>query len=190
MTAFKEWQVVCDALASGKQSIIFRKGGIHEGRKGFAFKEENFFLFPTRFHAQSEQVKVEHPQPLPEWQEGDPMTITHFAQAEWAETLNDWAAVSALADHHIWTEDCLQARYDWTGKGMSEGSIHLAFLRVYQLAEPLSFPYEKSLGGCRSWVELPLADDVEIELIPVLDDAEHLRRGDEIRSRLSVGAAS
>ena len=51
-SGFKEWQVVCDALASGRQAIILRKGGIHEGRAGFSFAEENFFLFPNRFHNQ------------------------------------------------------------------------------------------------------------------------------------------
>jgi hypothetical protein len=51
---FKEWQVVCDALASGRQSIILRKGGIHEGREGFSFGEELFYLFPTRFHNQTQ----------------------------------------------------------------------------------------------------------------------------------------
>jgi len=55
--AFKEWQVVCDALATGRQCIILRKGGIHEGRQGFSFAEEAFFLFPTRFHNQKDFVK-------------------------------------------------------------------------------------------------------------------------------------
>ena len=31
-TAFKEWAIVCDALGKGQQSIIFRKGGIHEDK--------------------------------------------------------------------------------------------------------------------------------------------------------------
>ncbi len=55
--AFKEWQVVCDALASGRQTILLRKGGIHEGREGFSFAHESFFVFPTRFHAQGDQVR-------------------------------------------------------------------------------------------------------------------------------------
>ena len=33
--AFKEWAVVCAALASGRQTIILRKGGMEEGRDGF-----------------------------------------------------------------------------------------------------------------------------------------------------------
>ena len=46
--AFKEWAVVCEALGDGRQSIILRKGGIAEGREGFAFAHGEFFLFPAR----------------------------------------------------------------------------------------------------------------------------------------------
>ena len=56
--AFKEWESVCEALGSGQQAILLRKGGIHEGRAGFSFKHERFFLFPSRFHAQAEQVRI------------------------------------------------------------------------------------------------------------------------------------
>jgi len=49
---FKEWDVVCEAIGSGRQDVIFRKGGIHEGRDGFSFKHPEFYLFPTLFHAQ------------------------------------------------------------------------------------------------------------------------------------------
>ena len=45
--AFKEWAVVCAALASGQQSLILRKGGIHEGRDGFRVAHREFWLFPT-----------------------------------------------------------------------------------------------------------------------------------------------
>ncbi|MDC0315120.1 DUF1802 family protein [bacterium] len=48
MIAFKEWDVVCEALESGRQKLILRKGGIHEGREGFSFAHEEFVLFPTR----------------------------------------------------------------------------------------------------------------------------------------------
>jgi hypothetical protein len=41
--AFKEWAVVCEALGSGRQSVILRKGGIAEGREGFAFLHREFF---------------------------------------------------------------------------------------------------------------------------------------------------
>jgi hypothetical protein len=152
---FKEWQVVCDALASGRQAMILRKGGIHEGREGFAFGAESFFLFPTRFHHQDQMVREGRADPKPEWELGDALPITHHAEALWAKTLTSWDQVAALEPYHIWTEETVRQRFDWEGKGMAAGSIHVALVRVRQLAEPWMLTYEKKYGGCRSWVELP-----------------------------------
>lgn len=152
---FKEWQVVCDAMASGRQTILLRKGGIHEGRDGFSFAHPSFFLFPTRFHAQGDQVREGNVKVMPEWQPGDEITITHHAEASWAITLTDWQQVEALAPLHIYSDATVRDRFDWEGKGMASGSIHVALVRVRQLATPWTFPYEKGHGGCRSWVTLP-----------------------------------
>jgi hypothetical protein len=155
ITGFKEWQVVCDALANGRQAILLRKGGIHEGRDGFSFAHESFFLFPTRFHVQGEQVREGTVTPLPEWQLGDPIRITHHAEALWAVTLTDWDKVAALEPFHIYSAATVRDRFDWAGKGMASGSIHLALVRVRELASPWQFPYEARFGGCRSWIPLP-----------------------------------
>src|SRR5215467_7786046 len=56
--AFKEWAIVCDSIARGETSLIFRKGGIAEGRDGFHFKFSRFFLFPTFFHEQIESTRL------------------------------------------------------------------------------------------------------------------------------------
>ena len=153
--AFKEWQVVCEALASGRQSILLRKGGIHEGRQGFSFAHESFFLFPTRFHALADQVREGKVKVMPEWQPGDIIRITHHAEAAWAVTLTDWEKVAALEPHHIYSEQTVRDRFDWESKGMASGSIHLALVRVRELATPWEFSYEAKYGGCRSWVNLP-----------------------------------
>ncbi len=152
---FKEWQVICDALASGRQSIILRKGGIHEGREGFSFGAESFFLFPTRFHNQAEFVREGSVDPKPEWQPGETVAITHHADALWARTVTEWDRVAALEPFHVWSEDTVRQRFDWEGKGMSGGSIHVALVRVRRLARPWEFPYATKYGGCRSWVDLP-----------------------------------
>ena len=152
---FKEWQIVCDALASGRQALILRKGGIHEGREGFSFAHPSFFLFPTRFHAQAEQVREGIFTTKPEWQSGDTISITHHAQVLRAVTLTDWEKVSSLLPFHIYSEQTIRERFDWQGKGMATGSIHIAHVRVAALRRPWEFPYLKSHGGCRSWVDLP-----------------------------------
>ena len=152
---FKEWQIVCEALASGRQSILLRKGGIHEGRAGFSFAHDSFFLFPTRFHAIGDHVREGTVEVAPEWQPGDLIRITHHAEALWAVTLTDWKDVEALEPFHIYSEKTVSDRFDWEGKGMASGSIHVALIRVRKLAEPWEFAYEPKYGGCRSWVKLP-----------------------------------
>jgi hypothetical protein len=153
---FKEWQVVCDALGGGRQTVILRKGGIHEGRAGFSFAHDSFFLFPTRFHALGgEQVREGEVVAMPEWRPGDTIRITHHAQALWAVTLTDWDRVRALEPFHIYSERTVRERFDWQGKGMTAGSIHAALVRVEALAGPWEFPYEPAHGGCRSWLKLP-----------------------------------
>jgi hypothetical protein len=170
--AFKEWQVVCDALADGRQSILLRKGGIHEGRSGFSFAHDAFFLFPTRFHAQGDQVREGQVKVLPEWQPGDILRVTHHAEALWAVTLTDWEKVAALEPHHIYSEATVRERFDWEGKGMASGSIHVALVRVRELAAPWELVYQPSFGGCRSWITLPEPPAGWRESArPVLDDA-------------------
>lgn len=168
---FKEWQVVCDALATGRQTIILRKGGIHEGRAGFSFAHESFFLFPTRFHAQGDHVKEGSVSPMPEWQPGEPVRITHRAEAVWAKTLTDWQQVEALTPYHVYADALVRERFDWEGKGMATGSIHAALVRVFRLDEAWEFPYEPKYGGCRSWVNLP-ESGLSIPAQPVIGDAE------------------
>lgn len=169
---FKEWQVVCEALASGRQSLLLRKGGIHEGRQGFSFAHESFFLFPTRFHAQGDLVREGEVIAMPEWQEGDEIRITHHAAAEWALTLTDHRQVEALREFHIYSDATVRDRFDWEGKGMASGSIHVALVRVRKLAVDWVFPYEKKFGGCRSWVTLPDAPSLD-GAQPVLDEQSH-----------------
>lgn len=181
---FKEWRVVCDALASGRQAILLRKGGIHEGRQGFSFAHESFFLFPTRFHALADQVREGEVNVMPEWQPGDMIRITHHAEAVRAITLTDWEKVAALEPLHIYSEKTVRDRFDWEGKGMASGSIHVALVRIRKLAAPWEFPYEAKYGGCRSWVNLPEPPSGwEDAASPVLGDEEFKALGERLEFR-------
>ena len=54
--AFKEWSVVCAALGNGEQSLILRKGGIQELSGGFQVSHREFWLYPTKFHQQTDAL--------------------------------------------------------------------------------------------------------------------------------------
>ncbi|MEY3394893.1 MAG: hypothetical protein RL346_1129 [Verrucomicrobiota bacterium] len=181
VTAFKEWRVVCDALASGRQTVILRKGGIHEGKEGFSFAHDSFFLFPTHFHAQMEQVREGDFMPEREWEPGDLIGIRSYAEVTAAVTLRSWEQIARLLPYHIYKEDTIRDRFEWDGKGMASGSIQLAIVRVYELARPWRLTYEKRYGGCRSWVDLPEPPEGWLEeAIPVIKNDPFVALAEQI----------
>lgn len=174
---FKEWLGVCTHLGAGATSLLLRKGGIHEGREGFSFKHERFFLFPTGFHEAAEGLKVPAPacDVVPATEENG-VLIRHFAIADWAVLLRDREIIEALDAHHMWTSQVVWERYSYSEK-LEADCISVAFVRVYKLPETWSFPYQPNFGGCRSWVDLPDAPaGWENSLCPVISDAEHATR--------------
>ena len=162
-TRFKEWTFVCEALGQGVQTIILRKGGIHEGRGGFHFQHDDFFLFPTGFHNQGEQL---HWTPsnadevtVPQDEEREKVDVRYFAHLHQVWKLTDWDKVSALEPLHVWKSEVVRERFAWN----EESSLHVALVRVYKLPQLWSFPYEKGYGGCRSWVKLPVEGQALIQ---------------------------
>lgn len=158
---FKEWSLVCRALAAGRQTVILRKGGIHEGRGGFSFQHDTFYLFPTEFHAQRQRIRPDELAALDEAAdpgsdragERDTVTITHWAEIIRKWMITDWPEAKALEPRHIWTEEIVRERFDYTG----DSCLHAAEVRVHPLPQPWEFPLEKRHGGCRSWLTLPAA---------------------------------
>ena len=95
---FKEWALVCAALGAGRQSVIIRKGGLAEGRDGFAFRHREFFLFPTFFHEQLARIRLSAavlPQPSP-----NEIEIRYFARVEEARIMTNWTEVRELQPLH------------------------------------------------------------------------------------------
>lgn len=176
---FKEWHIVCEALGSGAQSIILRKGGIAEGREGFRFKHDDFFLFPTLFHEQVAKTTLAGAA-LPPPRE-DSIHITYAARVEWTMVLSDLSQAAKLAAFHVWRPEVVEERFRYE----EAHGLSLAFLRVFRLDALFSFPDAPRYGGCRSWVEIPTPSAAS--RTPVLDDAVHAARSEEIRHLLASG---
>src|SRR5205807_9876894 len=106
---FKEWAAVCEALGRGEQSIIVRKGGLAEGREGFAFRHRQFFLFPTWFHEQPGKVReidFEFSQA-----NATRIDIKHSATLDLVRTITSWKTVDALAPLHILKSEVVRERF-------------------------------------------------------------------------------
>lgn len=167
--AFKEWAVVCEALGTGLQSVIIRKGGIAEGRGGFAFRYDDFLLFPTWFHEQLKNTTLPPETFIPE-EPGEEMELRYTAHVEWNGLIKDWERVARLKELHVLRENVVEERYKYS----ETQGVHVAFVRIYRLEPPLRLKNEKRYGGCRSWIQMP-----EIEgsvLVSVISDEEHQQR--------------
>ena len=175
--AFKEWSLICDALASGSQSLILRKGGIAEGRGGFDFEHESFWLLPTQFHTQRDLVLTESNQtgdsryrekPL---ETGERFELDLMAVVIRKGRIDHWKQVEMLRDFHRWKEEVLQERFHYEAV---EG-LKFALLRVFKAENPLNLVMDRSFGGCRSWVTLPEQKDGPSSFVPVMSDEAFAR---------------
>ena len=174
--AFKEWRVVVEALGSGEQILILRKGGIAEKTGEFQIEAGRFWLFPTEFHAQREKTKLaaarwllSSPAAIPTGSAASPafdttITLLYFAEIVHHAFLDNWPEVAALDPHHFWAESAVREKFDWS----EPPGLHALVVRVHRLHEPLTVPVTPEMGGCKSWIEIPYST-YEYASAPVLD---------------------
>lgn len=182
---FKEWTYVCEALGQGVQTVILRKGGIHEGRGGFHFLHDAFWLFPTGFHNQGDLLNWTPPNAeevaVPQEEVRERVDVRYFARLHQLWKLTDWDRVSALAPLHVWKDEVVRDRFAWN----EDSSLHVALVRVYRLPSVWSFPYQRGYGGCRSWVKLPAEGAaLEATISPVLPDQAWEETASRVRAHL------
>lgn len=174
--AFKEWAVICRALAEGRQALILRKGGVAETAGAFHLEHARFWLYPTYTHQQRdgiqpdalpllEQVESEKPAP-------GTIRLSHFAEVTGVYLVNDLVRAMVLAHLHIWADDTVQKRFEYRAPG-----LYVMPVRIYRAATAHDLPELPVYHGCRSWVELE--QDLPTDgAAPVLSDAamEELHR--------------
>jgi hypothetical protein len=173
--AFKEWAVICRALASGRQSLILRKGGIAEESGLFRPEHSEFLLYPTFFHEHRTGVKPEFFPLLAEAGKPEKGTIrfTHFARVADVKHITNLDAALALDSLHAWTPDVIRQRFHYRTPGM-----FVLMARVFRLAKPEVRPERPEYAGCKTWVKLDTPVSTE-HAVPVLSDeafAEQLAR--------------
>jgi hypothetical protein len=165
--AFKEWAVICRALAEGRQSLILRKGGIAEPGVTFQPEHSRFWLFPTYLHQQAAGIKPEAAPLLQAAEAERPpqgvVRLTHFVDVPGVYEVRDLAAALILNHLHIWSEETVRARFAYRRPG-----LYVLPARVYRARQVHEVPDTATYAGCRTWVELDqeLPDDGD----PVLGD--------------------
>jgi hypothetical protein len=167
--AFKEWAVICRALAEGRQALILRKGGIAEDGGAFRLEHTRFWLLPTYVHQQSSGIKPEAIPLLREAEAERPrpgiIRLSHFAEVAGVYHFHDMVGALRIRQLHLWSDETVHARFTYRQPG-----LFVMPVRIYQATQALEIPDSPAYAGCRSWVEL------ERELpttaaTPILSDA-------------------
>lgn len=178
--ALKEWSAAVHALLDGRQTVLLRKGGIHEKR--FAVAAPEFILFPTIAHSHAERVRPEHADLLEAAAQDSTeaaVTVRAGAKVVAAVEVNRPESIDELADLHIWTGESVRAdRLDFRPKHR----LTVLVVQVAPLRTPVRLARTPEFGGCKSWVDLPVPGD---RGAPVHDDA--VLAGVAERVRASVG---
>lgn len=181
--AFKEWGAVCAALAQGRQTLIVRKGGIHEGREGFRVEHREFWLFPTRFHQGADQLQLEQAdllqQPYAQEPAENKIKLGLYAVAEEVHELKEESQLAGLSELQVLNGEALAQRFAYKRPG-----LYVLLVRTYLLPQPLEIENETRYGGCRSWVELTQAYSTA-GLTPVLSDEQFQQQKQELSALLN-----
>lgn len=151
--AFKEWAVICRALAAGRQDVILRKGGTVEPDGDFRVEHDAFLLLPTFVHQAPESlvpeardllVGIDADRPPPGM-----VVFRHAARVREARRVTSAAELAACRGRHVWSDAIVAERFHRWGDG-----VHLLVVEVRPLVEPVSLPWRESYGGCRSWAHV------------------------------------
>jgi hypothetical protein len=172
---FKEWAVICAALGAGRQSLILRKGGIHEGDQGFQLEQDEFWLFPTYEHEQPDELVPDARPLFDEVERARPalniVRITQYAIVEDVVQIRAAHLLPSLTGLHVWSDRTVDKRFHYKHPG-----LFVITVRVYRTTDgPIELPNSPHFGGCRSWVELP-SELPTAGLVAVLDDAAFSRQ--------------
>src|SRR4051794_34649044 len=147
--ALKEWHTVCLALASGRQIILLRKGGISEQAGECHVEHRRFVLFPTFLHQNKNMLK---PEALGDYQPlaAEPAQVTIELAAEVTDVLQlaNRVQMDALDEEHIWAAPLIDMRFNYR----PQNPLYLMILRACRLAQPVTIENSPAYAGCKSWV--------------------------------------
>jgi hypothetical protein len=184
--AFKEWAVICKALAEGRQALILRKGGIAEAGGQFAPEHTRFWLYPTFAHEKPDGIKPEAAELFHAAEAERPaagkVRLTHFAEVHGVYYVKQLFGALVLDDLHIWSEATVRQKFEYRSPG-----LYVLPVRVFKVQTPAELVETPEYAGCRTWVEL----DHELPTsgaTPVLSDTAFSDVLDAIDRRLTPTA--
>jgi len=136
---FKELASVCEAVATGRQSVLLRKAGLRESTAESGFQTKHFYLLPTRYHEKKSQPA------------GDGFQIRLRAEVIQSGDLLEWSSIEKLLPLTAYDPSTIREHFE----SRDQKLLHFAHIRAFLLQPEWQLPASPSLSGCRSWFELP-----------------------------------
>jgi hypothetical protein len=171
-TALKEWKLVIDALAAGRQVLLLRKGGIYESGGEFELEHRRFVFFPTYIHQNLHMLKPDAQAGF-EARSAEPQKVVLAAAGEVTDIIQvqSRAQIDQLDAEHVWAPPLIDMRFSYK----PANPLYLLLVRAYRLREPVAVENTPAYAGCKSWVPLdePLAT---AGATPVIEDAAYAAR--------------
>lgn len=149
------------ALLDGRQTVLLRKGGIHEKAFTVTGEDRPFVVFPTVAHSHRERVRPEHLDVLEAGaaevdESRGTFRVRVGLQIVATVPVRNVAGLSAIEDLHIWTAASVREdRLDFRPRHELQALV----VRAVALPEPVELVRDEAYGGCRSWLDLPVAWD-------------------------------
>jgi hypothetical protein len=189
ISALKEWAIVCKGLEEGRQTILLRKGGIMERKRGFELRHNDFYILPTYEHQSRDLLQQEYADKfeliLHHKPPDDLNTIYLYAKVIFITETFSRKMLHELHDFHIWNEKYINARMDYN----PEKPLSIILLRVYRLNKALNVALSPQQAGCRSWIDfqsLSIEDSQDNVGEPVLNNDIFQERQSQLMEVLSI----
>ena len=175
--------MVVEALGTGAQILLLRKGGIKDPGGAFRVQHREFLLYPTWEHQEESLVRPEFRERFKAaaYPPADSSCVTFrfYAGVGYEAPVKEASRLAGLEKYHVWEPGFFPKRLAYR----PEEPMLALVLRVYRLPKPVHLPVEPAYAGCRSWV--PLAQPVPVEgAEPLLDNRKFRDAIEEISSRI------
>jgi hypothetical protein len=160
--ALKEWELQIDAMLRGHQPFLLRKGGILESSNEFELEHARFLFFPTVVHQDPRMVKEpwragiqrvrEEPDKVAIRAYGEVVKIFEVPPGDMGRR-----RLEQLGDLYVWDTPLLDMRFAYR----PEKPLYLVVVRAFELPRPEVIQNTLEYAGCKSWV--PLQGAIEVE---------------------------
>jgi len=136
---FKELSSVCEAIASGRQSILLRKAGLRESTAESGFQTKHFYLLPTQYHEKKGKASE------------DGFHIRVRVEVIQSGDILEWFNIEKLLPLTAYDPSTIRVHFE----SRDQKLLHFAHIRAFLLQPEWHLPASPALSGCRSWFELP-----------------------------------